>query len=56
MPADDPKSSPWHSRRSATVRHEGAGLLAEIAAPPMKLLGPELGRDLASARMLGRVG
>src|SRR3954451_20277676 len=31
-----------------TVRPEGAVLLAEIAAPPMNLLGPELVRDLVS--------
>ena len=31
-----------------TVRKEGAVLLAEISAPPMNLLGPELVRDLVS--------
>ena len=31
-----------------TVRHEGAVVQAEIAAPPMNLLGPELVRDLVS--------
>jgi enoyl-CoA hydratase/carnithine racemase len=31
-----------------TVRREGAVLFAEISAPPMNLLGPELVRDLAS--------
>ena len=31
-----------------TVRVEGAVLFAEIAAPPMNLLGPELVRDLVS--------
>jgi enoyl-CoA hydratase/carnithine racemase len=31
-----------------TVRSEGAVLFAEIAAPPMNLLGPELVRDLVS--------
>ena len=30
------------------VRREGAVLFAEIAAPPMNLLGPELARDLVS--------
>src|SRR5262249_18782178 len=30
------------------VREEGAVLFAEIAAPPMDLLGPELVRDLVS--------
>jgi hypothetical protein len=29
------------------VRHEGAVLFANISAPPMNLLGPELVRDLA---------
>src|SRR3989441_9694498 len=31
-----------------TVRKEGAVLFAEISAPPMNLLGPELVRDLVS--------
>jgi enoyl-CoA hydratase/carnithine racemase len=31
-----------------TVRRDGAVLFAEIAAPPMNLLGPELVRDLVS--------
>ena len=31
-----------------SVREEGAVLFATIAAPPMKLLGPELVRDLVS--------
>lgn len=31
-----------------TVRKEGAVEFAEIAAPPMNLLGPELVRDLVS--------
>src|SRR6266446_1686435 len=31
-----------------TVSNEGAVLFAEIAAPPMNLLGPELVRDLVS--------
>ena len=31
-----------------TVRPEGSVLFAEIAAPPMNLLGPELVRDLVS--------
>jgi enoyl-CoA hydratase/carnithine racemase len=30
------------------VRHEGAVLFVEIAAPPMNLLGPEMVRDLVS--------
>ena len=30
------------------VRKEGAVLFADIAAPPMNLLGPELVRDLVS--------
>src|SRR5436190_20112540 len=31
-----------------TIRAEGAVLFAEIGAPPMNLLGPELVRDLVS--------
>jgi enoyl-CoA hydratase/carnithine racemase len=31
-----------------TVREEGAVLFAQIAAPLMNLLGPELARDLVS--------
>jgi enoyl-CoA hydratase/carnithine racemase len=31
-----------------TVREEGTVLFAEIAAPPMNLLGPELVRDLVA--------
>jgi len=31
-----------------TERHEGAVLFADIAVPPMNLLGPELVRDLVS--------
>jgi len=31
-----------------TVRSEGAVRFAEIAAPPMNLLGPELVRDLVT--------
>src|SRR5437868_2911070 len=34
--------------KTLTVRKEGAVLFAEIAAPPMNLLGPELVRDLVS--------
>ncbi len=34
--------------QTLTVRKEGAVLFAEIAAPPMNLLGPELVRDLVS--------
>jgi enoyl-CoA hydratase/carnithine racemase len=30
------------------IRHEGGALFAEISAPPMNLLGPELVRDLVS--------
>jgi len=33
---------------TVTARREGAVLFAEIAAPPMNLLGPELVRDLVS--------
>jgi enoyl-CoA hydratase/carnithine racemase len=40
----------WVSRPAETLsmRSEGAVLFAEIAAPPMNLLGPELVRDLVS--------
>ena len=31
-----------------SLRHEGGVLFAEIAAPPMNLLGPELVGDLVS--------
>jgi enoyl-CoA hydratase/carnithine racemase len=34
--------------KTLTLRTEGAVLFAEIAAPPMNLLGPELVRDLVS--------
>jgi enoyl-CoA hydratase/carnithine racemase len=34
--------------KTLTVRKEGAVLFAEIAAPPMNLLGPELVRDLVA--------
>src|SRR6267378_2860153 len=34
--------------KTITVGKEGAVLFAEIAAPPMNLLGPELVRDLVS--------
>ena len=34
--------------RDSRVRKEGAVLFAEISAPPMNLLGPELVRDLVS--------
>jgi enoyl-CoA hydratase/carnithine racemase len=34
--------------KTLNVRREGAVLFAEIAAPPMNLLGPELVRDLVS--------
>ncbi len=34
--------------QTLTVRKEGAVLFADIAAPPMNLLGPELVRDLVS--------
>src|SRR3954447_23901009 len=36
------------SFETLTLRPEGAVLFAEIAAPPMNLLGPELVRDLVS--------
>src|SRR5215831_1056012 len=34
--------------KTINVRKEGTALFAEIAAPPMNLLGPELVRDLVS--------
>ena len=42
MPASFP------SFEKLRVRHEGAVLFVDIAAPPMNLLGPELVRDLVS--------
>jgi len=36
------------SFETLNVRHEGGVVFAEIAAPPMNLLGPELVRDLVS--------
>jgi hypothetical protein len=38
-----------------SVREEGAVLFAEIAAPPMNLLGPELVRDLVSLPSFGHM-
>ena len=35
------------------VRREGGVLLAEIAAPPMNLMGPDLVRDLVSLTQRG---
>ena len=37
-----------HMLETLNVRHEGPVLFAEISAPPMNLLGPELVRDLVS--------
>jgi enoyl-CoA hydratase/carnithine racemase len=37
-----------HILETLTVRREGAVLFADIAAPPMNLLGPELVRDLVT--------
>ena len=45
--ADEPTRDPPPSKTLATSR-DGAVLFAEIAAPPMNLLGPELVRDLVS--------
>ena len=43
------ESHDWHgSFETLTIRQEGPVLFAEIAAPPMNLLGPELVRDLVS--------
>ena len=43
-------ATPWGEATLATLRtrKEGAVLFAEIAAPPMNLLGPALVRDLVS--------
>lgn len=41
-------SSPEVEYETITVRDEGAVLFAELLAPPMNLLGPELVRDLVS--------
>ena len=38
------------------IREEGSVLVAEIDAPPMNLLGPELVRDLVSADLAERYG
>ena len=38
------------------VRDEGSVLFADIAAPPMNLLGPELVRDLVSLIQARRGG
>ena len=47
--ASGPASSAVHgAAETLVVRQEGAVLFAEIAAPPMNLLGPELVRDLVS--------
>jgi enoyl-CoA hydratase/carnithine racemase len=40
--------SPSMAFETLGMRREGAGLFAEIKAPPMNLLGPELVRDLVS--------
>jgi enoyl-CoA hydratase/carnithine racemase len=45
--ADEPTRDPSPSKTLATSR-DGAVLFAEISAPPMNLLGPELVRDLVS--------
>src|SRR6266480_6117451 len=45
--ADEPTRDPPPSKTLATSR-DGAVLFAEIAAPPMNLLGPELVRDFVS--------
>ena len=42
------RSSPEVEYETITVRDEGAVLFAELLAPPMNLLGPELVRDLVS--------
>ena len=42
-----PEHTEAPSEGTVHVRREGAVLFAEISAPPMNLLGPELVRDLA---------
>ena len=48
--AADPKTGPGDGPvyETLTVRTEGAVLFADISAPPMNLLGPELVRDLVA--------
>src|SRR5690242_21367414 len=46
MPKDT--GSPVIAAQTLDVRAEGGALFAEILAPPMNLLGPELVRDLVS--------
>src|ERR1700712_2897709 len=43
-----PDGHPPVALETLRVRQEGADVFAEIAAPPMNLLGPELVRDLVS--------
>jgi enoyl-CoA hydratase/carnithine racemase len=46
--SDDRKEANGVGFETLTIRQEGGVLFAEIAAPPMNLLGPELVRDLVS--------
>jgi enoyl-CoA hydratase/carnithine racemase len=48
MSADDKKEANDVSFETLTIRREEGVLFAQIAAPPMNLLGPELVRDLVS--------
>jgi enoyl-CoA hydratase/carnithine racemase len=48
MTADDKKEANDVSFETLTIRREEGVLFAQIAAPPMNLLGPELVRDLVS--------
>jgi enoyl-CoA hydratase/carnithine racemase len=48
MTADDKKETTDLGFETLTIRHEEGVLFAEITAPPMNLLGPELVRDLVS--------
>jgi enoyl-CoA hydratase/carnithine racemase len=41
-------SETWFSSETINAREEAGALFAEMAAPPMNLLGPELVRDLVS--------
>jgi enoyl-CoA hydratase/carnithine racemase len=47
MESTESTSDPWRAE-TITVQEEGAILFAEIDAPPMNLLGPDLVRDLVS--------
>jgi enoyl-CoA hydratase/carnithine racemase len=48
MASSADQSGRWAALETLRVRQEAAVVFAEIAAPPMNLLGPELVRDLVS--------